>query len=405
MKKIATYLLVAATGALIAGVPAYPKEGNNAPGPANHIAVVKGKYDDVGLVLDNFRIPHDLLEVREMEDPDRLDRYRSLFLPSGADTPLEESLAVYAGRFRYQSVELKQDYHEVEKEKIAQSLRRFVKRGGSVYVSGYSYEYLQMAFGIFEFFDDFPYMGMTSRVEAELKNDLARFSMKNRMALYLDHPGWIALKSAHDAEAIAVGTFETPRGARSGPISVIARRGKGEILYTSYDSTMFSAFRRFNIYRIAGGDLIKSLEEEASKWGRRVTGRIVDAVHSSEYAGMYRVDLMEGPNTIYFLSERDFFQVDILDEDGHLIESRDIFEREQRFTVNSRDGGHCLIRLYPSTTDRFGMYAILSASGRGYIPYFNYILFIAGGMLLAAGLFFGVYRFFFSKGYSGRWRG
>lgn len=376
-------------------------------GPAGHnrVAVVKGKYDDVDLVLDNYRIPYDLLEVRDMEDPERLAPYRSLFLPSGADTPLEESLEVYASRLRFQSVTLKRDYHEVDREKIARSLRSFIRGGGSAYVSGYCFEYLQDAFGLFDFFDDFPFMGMPSRVEAELKGDLSRFALKNRMALYPDHPGWIAVQSVRDAEVIAEGTFETPRGARSGPISFIARRGSGEVLYTSYDSTVFSDFRRFNVYRIAGADLMRDLEADAGRWGRRITGRIVGAVHAGEWAAGHRIDLRRGRNVIYFRSGRDIFQVEVRDEEGFLLESRDHPVREHRFIVDASRRGHCVVRLYPSPGKRFGTYAVISAAGWGLPPALSLVLPVIGGLLAAAAAAFAVYRLFFSGGYSGRWRG
>lgn len=406
MKRMTLIILSAALCAIFAGTPAIPEDGGKpAPSRKNRIAVVKGKYDDVDLVLDNYQIPYDLLEVRDLEDHARIASYGSLFLPSGADTPLEESLEVYASRLRFQSVTLKRDYHEADKGKIARSLRTFIRGGGSAYVSGYSFEYLQNAFGLFEFFDDFAYMGMPSRIEAELKGDLSRFAMRNRMALYPDHPGWIAVKSVDDAEVIAEGTFETPRGARSGPISFIARRGSGEVLYTSYDSTVFSDFRRFNVYRIAGADQMRDLEGEVARWGRRITGRIVGSLHAGEYAAAHRIDLRRGRNIIYFRSERDIFQVEVRDSEGFLFESRDYPVRRHRFIIDSPRGGRCVVRLYPSTGERFGIYTLVSASGWGIPPALRYVLPILGGLLAAAAAAFAIYSFFFRSGYSGRWRG
>jgi hypothetical protein len=317
---------------------------------------------------------------------------------------MEDSLDVYANNFRFKSVALKPDFYEIDKDKVARTLRRFIKSGGSAYFSGYSFEYLQKAFDMFEFFDNFPYMGMPARLEAIVFNDLSRFSMKNRMVLYMDHPGWIAVKSVRDAEVIAFASFETPRGMRSGPITFLAHRGGGEILYTSYDSTMFSDFRRFNIYRVAGAHLLERLEDEASEWGQTVTGRIVSSIQNQEYAGMHRVDLARGSNTIYFYSERDFYQIDVLDRDHSLIESRDIMEREQIFAVTSAGDDYCFIKLYPYTNDRFGMYAVVSAAGMRIFPYLYYILGGLGFMALT-GIAAVVYRFFLKSGYRGRWRG
>jgi hypothetical protein len=383
-----------------------------APGPAveksvkarHRVAAVKSKYDDVDLVLKNYRIPHDILAYRDLENPDLLSAYRSVFVPSGIDNPMEESLDVYANNFRFKSVALKPDFYEVDKEKVARNLRRFVRNGGAAYFSGYSFEYLQRAFDIFEFFDNFPYMGMPARLETTLFGDLFRYALKKKVALYLDHPGWIAVKSVRDAEIMAMASFDTPRGVRSGPITVLARRGGGEILYTSYDSTMFSDFRRFNIYRIAGAHLLEKLEDEASRWGQTVTGRIVSSIHNDEYADLHRIDLARGSNTIYFFSERDFYQIDLLDRDFSLIESRDILEREQKFKVISGGNDYCFVKLYPYSNDRFGMYSVVSASGMRIFPYLHYIL---GGFGVAAlaGLSIVLYRFYLRTGYRGRWRG
>ncbi len=389
---------------LIIGMSAFARPKMRPPAkPRNPVAVIKSRYDDVDKVLTAFRIPHDVLSYRDLESPEKIDRYRSLFVPSGVDYPIEEMLDVNANNFRFKSVALKPDFYEIDKDKVARTLRRFVKNGGSVYFSGYTYEFLQKAFDMLKFFNNFPYMGMPARIEASVYNDLSRYSAKKRMAVYMDHPGWIAIQEANNAEVIAYATFDTPRGVRSGPISFLARRGSGELLYTSYDSTVFSDFRRFNIYRIAGAPIMKRLEEEAGRWCQTVTGRIVNAIHEGEFAEMHRIDLVKGNNTIYFFSEKEFYQIDIVDRNLSLIESRDLLQREQLFTVKSADDNFCYIRLYPYMNERFGMYGVVSASGRRIIPYLNYILVVLG-TAAAAGLAFVVYRLFFTRGYSGHSR-
>jgi hypothetical protein len=404
MKRKSVYILMAAAMTLIVGMSVLARPKMRLPAkPRNRIAVVKSRYDDVDKVLTTFRIPHDILSFRDLETPEKIERYRSLFVPSGIDHPIEEMLDVYANNFRFKSVALKPDFYEVDKDRVARTLRRFVRKGGSAYFSGYTYEFLQKAFDMLEYFNNFPYMGMPARIEATVFNDLSRFSASKRMALYMDHPGWIAIKEARNAEVVAFATFETPRGIRSGPITFLARRGSGELLYTSYDSTVFSDFRRFNIYRIAGAHIMERLEDEARRWGQAVTGRIVNAIHDYEYAETHRIDLANGNNTIYFFSEKEFYQIDIVDSHLSLIESRDLLQREQVFTVKSAGNDYCYIRLYPYGNERFGMYGIVSASGRRIIPYLYYILGVLG-VAAAGGLAFVVYRLFFSRGYSGRGR-
>jgi hypothetical protein len=409
MKKSFTIMLLitAAAGMLLQGLgEAKQPAAKKKPVARRHkIAVIRSKYDDVDGTLRSYRIPHDVLSYRDLENPELLEEYTSLFVPSGVDTPMEESLDVYANNFRFKSVALKPDFYEVDKDRVARTLRRFVRSGGSAYFSGYSFEYLQRAFDIFTFFDNFPYMGLSEKLDVSVFNDLSRFSVKNGMSLYVGHPGWIALKSASDAEVISRASYETARGARSGPISLLARRGGGEILYTSYDSTASSEYRRFNIYRIAGVALMRRLEDTASEWCQTVTGRIINAIHDGEYAAMHRLDLVSGINYIYFYSNRDVYQIDVFDRDFSLIESRDIADREQMFSVMS-DGGkdRCYIRIYPGTGARYGTYAVISAGGSRIFPYLYH--FLAGVGIMTA-LFVGaaVYRMFFRARYSGRWRG
>src|SRR5208283_224838 len=121
-------------------------------GPISRIAVIKSMYDNVDVALDNYHIPYDLLELRDLEKPDVINRYRALFIPSGVETPIEDDLVVIANNFRFKSVALKPDFYEVDKDKVARTIRDFVKAGGSDYFSGYSFDYLQKAFAIFEFF-------------------------------------------------------------------------------------------------------------------------------------------------------------------------------------------------------------------------------------------------------------
>jgi hypothetical protein len=370
----------------------------------NRIAVIRGRYDKVDTVLDNFHIPYDVLKLRELENPSSVDGYRALFVPSGIDTPLEESLDIFASNIRYKSVALKPDFYEVDKKKIARTIWRFIQGGGSAYFSGYSFEYLQAAFKIFNFFAGFPYMGMPARVEAVLDHDLSRFSMKSTMALYFDHPGWIAVKSAVDSVVMAHASYETPRGVRTGPITVCARRGRGEILYTCYDSTLYSPFRRFNVYRIAGGYLLKPLEDTAKKWNQKITARLVDSIQRFESSGTYRIDLEKGLNAVYFHSAGDFYQIDIVDRDKALIESHDLFKKDQAFFITSKSKDYCYVRLYPSTRARYGMFAIVSASGMRIFPYFHQIIAALAGVLLIASAA-AAYRLFLAKGYSGRWKG
>ncbi|PKL35255.1 MAG: hypothetical protein CVV44_20810 [Spirochaetae bacterium HGW-Spirochaetae-1] len=347
------------------------------------LAVVQSLFDPVELVLTNYHIPFKVITLRDLEKQETLDTYRAIYFPCGMEPPLHTRINLLSQGTTIKSVSLKKDDYDENIKKIAHNIERFVNNGGSAYFSGYAFKFLQEAYAPFDFFDNFPYMGIPARIEAVMKNDLAKFCLKNEMAIYITHTGWVAVKKARDAEIIAEASYETPRGGRSGPISMLMKRGSGEILYTSYHSTLFSDFRRFNIYRIAGGHLLKKLEDQAGKWEQYISGRIVDALLQGETSRMYRLPLSPGNNTIYFISEKEPCQIDILDSGLSIIESRDSFDTDQSFDIKGGDNTFCFIRVFPSTTARHGMFGIISAEGSRIIPHF---LKIALGLAMLAGI-------------------
>jgi len=46
-----------------------------------------------------------------------------------------------------------------------------------------------------------------------------------------------------------------------------------------------------------------------------------------------------------------------------LIASVDRWDLSQAYNIKSEDDDYCFIKIYPSSADRFGMYAIISAKG------------------------------------------
>ena len=175
------------------------------------IALVKGMYDDIGLVLSGYRIPFKTITLKDLENSILLSKFDSLFLPSGIDRPIYENIDLLAMGTKIKSVNLKKDYHELNDQLIIENLKKFIETGGSVYFSGYSYRYIQDAYSPFEFFDNFPYIGLPGRITTLLRNDLKRFSNSESAVLTILYPGWVAVKSSKDSETIAEAEFETPR--------------------------------------------------------------------------------------------------------------------------------------------------------------------------------------------------
>ena len=359
----------------------YPQSGER-------IAVVKSRYDNIELVLSNYNIRYDLIEFRELSNTDNFTKYSSIFFPSGIESNYEDNLDINWQGKEITSVKLTKNFFEMDEKKFGKDLRDFIKRGGSAYFSGYSYKQMSAGYDNFEFFYDFPYMGIPGRIEADVYDDLAMFSMKRKAYLYMEYPGWIALKHVDDAEILSESKFSTPKGEKSGPISVLIKDGYGEIIYTSYYSTVYSEFKRFNIYRIAGNTVLKRAVQLAGSYSQDVRSRITDAFLGGETSRRYYFNIEVGTNTFYFLSDGSPFMYEIYDSSNRLMTSREIYAKEQSYTLKSSKNDYCFIEVYPGGTERWKIFAIVSARGAEISPQIfkigKYILYGIGILFLAA---------------------
>ncbi len=368
---------------------------------SGRIAVVKGSYDSVDTVLKNYRVPYETIRLQELQNIKNIMKYTAIFLPSGVEVPLHKKINLVATGTRIKSVKLSRDALKTDEKRISRNIKTFIEDGGSVYCSGYSYKYLQLAYHLISFFNNFPYMGMPGRIITENRNDLYRFSLDKRSPLYITYPGWVAVKSADDVDILSTAGFQTPRGEKNGIISFIMRRGAGEALFTSYYSTVFSSFRRFNIYRIAGSHLLKKQYDESSKYQQEVTGRIVDSLMGGEISRTYRFNLKAGNNTLSFTTEGSDYQLDIFDRDMSLMLSVESVKEDYTFNIESPESSVCYARVYPVSEKRYGIFSLISASGERYFPYYKTTAIVALLVLLVAVIFTFIYLFG-GKKYSGR---
>ena len=178
----------------------------------------------------------------------------------------------------------------------------------------------------------------------------------------MEYPGWIALKHVSHAEVLSESNFNTPKGEKRGPISVIINDG-GEILYTSYYSTVYSEFKRFNIYRIAGNDLKKKALDMVNGHSQKATGVIIDSVMNGEASRTYYFNLKEGNNTIHFLSDGSYYMFEIFDRNMSLIVLKDLHEISQYYNIISLKEDYCFVKIYPADSGRYKMHAIVSSFG------------------------------------------
>lgn len=352
------------------------------------IAVVKSRYDNIELVLSNYNIPYDLIEFRDLANRDVFNKYNSIFFPSGIESNYEDNLDINWQGKEITSVKLAKNFFEMNEKEFGKNLKDFIKQGGSAYFSGYAYKQMSAGYDNFEFFHDFPYMGVPGRIEAEVNGDLAMFSMKRKAYLYMEYPGWIALKHVDDAEILSESDFSTPKGDKHGPISVLLKDGYGEIIYTSYYSTVYSEFKRFNIYRIAGNAVLKKTVELAKNHSQDTRSRIADSFLGGETSRRYYFNLDVGTNTFYFHSDGVPFMYEIYDSSNRIIVSKEIYEKNLSYTLKSSKNDYCFIEVYPGGNERWKMFAIVSARGAEISPEIfrigKYFLYGIGILFLAA---------------------
>jgi len=334
----------------------------------NRIAVVKSRYDNIELVLSNYNIPYDLIEFSDLAKKEVFSKYSSIFFPSGIESNYENNLDISWQGKEITSVKLSKNFFELDENTFASNLRDFIRRGGSAYFSGYAYKQMAIAYNYFEFFYDFPFMGIPGRIEATVNGDLAAFSMKKKAALYMEYPGWIALKHVDNAEVLSESSFLTPRGEKSGPISVLIKDGEGEIIYSSYYSTVYSEFKRFNIYRIAGNTIMNRCMDLAKERSQEVAIRVTDSFLQGETSRSYYFALNEGNNIFYLISDGAPVMYEIYDSNNSLLISKEIYEKSQSYSVKSSKKGYCFIKVYPGNAERFKMHAIISARGADLSP-------------------------------------
>ena len=120
---------------------------------------------------------------------------------------------------------------------------------------------------------------MIGGIKIELHGDLNIFCRSTGISSYNSHSGWIAVKSVRDANILAEGLFETIKGKKSGPIVSLLKRGRGELIYTSFHNRRNSEeMLRFFAFRISYKYLLDRLINEIERLEQRLENSIIDSV-------------------------------------------------------------------------------------------------------------------------------
>ena len=368
------------------------------------IAVIKSQFDKIEKLLKRYCIPYKTLQCHDLEKSEIYNQYRAIFFPCGIVPPIETNVNILSRGTDIKAVYVKEDFSEINKEKIFKNIKSYVLNGGSTYFSGYSFDFLQGAFKPFVFFDNFPNIGMAGKLQVVLMSDLIGFCKEKKLNLYMPHNGWIGIKSITDAEILIKGSYKTPKGLKSGPIVALLKRGGGEIIYTSYHKTGYNKnISRYIIYRISFIHLLNEISEKATTWEQQINSKIIDSILEWEKCRSYYIFLSKGMNTIFFTLEKGLFQIDLFDRKNNLIISKDSNKKNFFLNVNSDSDDYYNLKIYPSFNDGTGAYAVISAKGPRIIPHYTKILYsgISGITLL---ILFWLKKLIGPKKYSGRIR-
>lgn len=362
------------------------------------IAVFKDGVDTIEEVLDAYRLNYNLYDYREIENEEIYKLHQVIFFPCGIENPYESNIKVKMTGRGISGVELDKKYYIADKKPVSNNIRSFINAGGSAYFSGHSYIYLQDAYKPFSFYFNFPYSGLPGTYKVNLHKDLKSFSSTESLTLNLNHTGWVVIKPEKGYETLAETSAKTPRGNKKAVITAAMREKDGYMLYTSCHKSSFNTLKRFSIYRTIGAAYTSELKKTAEKWGQKITHEITDAVHSAEYSRKYDINLLKGNNTIYFASRKDYYQINILDSRHNLIYSVDSFRKYHEIDINIHKDTSAIIKVLPSTNERYGIYTIISAHGVKIFPYFFEIT--KWGLIAAlVVIFILIFRIFFGRKY------
>jgi len=362
----------------------------------NRIAVVKSDHDTIEDVLKAYKISFDLLKYHEISIK-TLKKYDSVFFPCSIEPSFSSSIKVQSYNRSVTSVEYSKNFKKVKKSVIYSAIEDFIEDGGSAYFSGLSYKIIQYMYKPMKFHHNFPPMGLPGRIESKPQGTFSRFYHRNIFPLYLNHWGWIAVKKATDVEVLSSGTYLTAKGKVSGPISMIFKRGNGEFIFTSYHSTMYSDFRRFHIYRIAGAELFNDLKKKAQRYHQNEKILLADALRAGEYSRKYKLTLEKGTTTVFIKSQLSYLVYDFISTDGTMIASFEPHKLENHHTFESKESRDIYIKVYGADNKRNGIFAIITAHGARYFPYYLFWIFGVIGTLLILTITYFIYIYWFRR--------
>ena len=185
----------------------------NAEGAA--IAVVYGKYDDVGALIGQLGIGFDgIVSAHDLyDDPIKMAEYEVIFANCGSDVTTDHGDA-------YQP------------DQIA-NLRDWIHRGGTFYASDLEHVLFDGAAPEAVTFAEDPLYGPVSTLSATvLDREVATLLGKDIAEITFNLNNWAIIEAA--GEALPIIESKIPGASGTKPLAVLHQAGEGRMIYTSF---------------------------------------------------------------------------------------------------------------------------------------------------------------------------
>ena len=366
-----------------------------------YIAVVNSKFDRIEKALSKYGISYKIYNYSDLENNELYEKHRVFFFPCGVENTIETNIDILSRGTSIHSVSLKKDFLDIDEEQIYKNIKSYINNGGNAYFSDYSYKLLNGALGLMKFYDDFPNMGISGTINLELRKDLMYFHKDKDMKVSMAHPGWIVPKSVSKSETLAESSFSTIRGIKNSPVISLIKTGKSEIIYSSYHKSSDTDIERFIIHRLVYKYLTDKLVSKTSFWDQQINCTIADSIREWENYRSYVIPIDKGNNTIYFISEKGPFSINIFDKDKNLIVSKDTRDMELTINIKTNSYEYLIVKIYPGNPKKLGAYSIVSAGGIRIVPYYKKALYTLLIIIIIAALYF-INKTFGIKKFSGK---
>ena len=162
----------------------------------------------------------------------------------------------------------------------------------------------------------------------------------------------------------------------------------------------YAQLQRYIIYRISYRFLLDILLNKAYLWEQDINCTIVDSIREWEKYRSYIIPFKKGENTIYFISDKGPFQIDIFNKEKNFIATKDSRDTAFHINIKSKSYEYCILKVYATKPRMLGVYSIVSANGKRILPYYKKSLYILLIIIIILSLYL-ILKTFGPKKFSG----